>query len=160
MDSAAATGLSGKTSLPLKFDFSVPRTEELGSLFLLLPDIDSAAVVQLLQKDGKALRQLTVNNGRADFFYLKPGTYYLRLFRDPNGNGQWDTGRYADGLQPEQVYYFPAPIEVRANWDIEQTWRTDEMPLTKQKPAELMKQKADKKKTARSRNAERERMKR
>ena len=34
------------------------------------------------------------------------------------------------------------------------------MPLTKQKPAELMKQKADKKKTARSRNAERERMKR
>lgn len=160
VDSAAATGLSGKTSLPLKFDFSVPRTEELGSLFLLLPDIDSAAVVQLLQKDGKALRQLDVKNGRADFFYLKPGTYYLRLFRDPNGNGQWDTGCYADGLQPEQVYYFPAPIEVRANWDIEQTWRTDEMPLTKQKPAELMKQKADKKKTARSRNAERERMKR
>ena len=49
---------------------------------------------------------------------------------------------------------------MRPNWDIEQVWRVKELPLTKQKPASLIKQKADKVKTIRNRNAERERNKR
>ena len=48
-------------------------------------------------------------------------------------------------------------LEIRANWDFEQTWRVDELPLTQQKPRELIKQKEETKQTARSRNAERER---
>lgn len=58
------------------------------------------------------------------------------------------------------MFYYPTEIEVRPNWDIEQVWRVKELPLTKQKPASLIKQKADKVKTIRNRNAERERNKR
>ena len=155
MDSAAVTGLSGHTTPPLNFDFTIQRTEELGSLFLLLPDADTTAIVELMQKDNEPLRREHIRQGRVDFFFLKPGKYYLRLFHDRNGNGQWDTGDYAQRMQPEEVFYFPSAIDVRANWDIEQTWRIHELPLTKQKPAEIIKQKADKKKTPQNRNLER-----
>lgn len=158
VDSAAATGLSGLTTPPLRFDFSIPKNEELGTLFLLLPDADSTAMVQLMQQDDKVLHQTPAQNGRADFFYLKPGKYYIRLFHDRNGNGEWDTGNYDLLLQPEEVFYYPEAIEVRANWDIEQTWFIHERPLNRQKPSELVKQKVQSaKSTARQRNIERAR---
>jgi hypothetical protein len=56
---------------------------------------------------------------------------------------------------PEEVYYYPSALEIRANWDIEQTWNVHALPLTQQKPAELIKQKGDKKNSPRNRNAER-----
>ena len=51
-------------------------------------------------------------------------------------------------------------LTIRANWDIEQTWRLGDTPRFRQKPQELVKQKADAKKTPKNRNAERERQKR
>ena len=91
-----------------------------------------------------------------DFYYLRPGTYYMRCFLDPNGNNRWDTGAYDEGLQPEQMFYFPQPMNVRAMWDVEQDWEPRGIPLLRQKPEELTKQKADKEKTIQHRNAERE----
>ena len=94
------------------------------------------------------------------FRSTRPTDYYVRAFIDANGNNRWDTGCYAEGRQPEMVYYYPHKITVRANWDIEQTWQLDALPLNRQKPAELVKQKGDTKKTPRNLNAERERKKR
>ena len=160
VDSAAISGLSGLVNKPLDLKFTIADETSYGSLFLLLPDADSTAVVQLMQADDKVEKQLPIRDGRVDFFYLKPGKYYVRLFNDRNHNGRWDTGSYAAGLQPEEVYYYPQVFEVRANWDIEQTWRLTDLPLTQQKPRALIKQKENAKKTPKSRNAERERKKR
>ena len=157
IDSLALTGISGKYNDHLKQNITIPKMEEYGALFVILPDTDTCAVVQLMVSDDKISKQYDVKNRQAEFFYLNPGRYYLRLFYDRNGNGRWDTGDYDKGLQPEEVYYFPQAIDVRANWDIEQTWRVKELPLTQQKPRELIKQKEDPKKSPRSRNAERAR---
>lgn len=159
IDSAAVTGLSGLTNKQYTFRFGIGREEDYGAVFLLLPGADASAVVQLLSSDTKVERQTRSRDGRADFFYVRPGSYYLRMFYDRNGNGRWDTGDFAQGIAPEEVFYFPTPITVRANWDIEQTWRPDELPLTRQKPRELIRQKEEKERTARSRNAERARNK-
>jgi hypothetical protein len=134
--------------------------EDFGALFITLQGADSTAVVELMKKDGKVCRQLKTVNHRADFFYLTPDTYYMRLFYDRNNNGKWDAGNFDTQEQAEVVYYFPQPLPAKANWDIEQDWKVDLLPLIEQKPRELIKQKADKKKTIRSRNAERERNKR
>ena len=117
-------------------------------------------MVQLLSPAEKVLRQVKAEAGRADFFYLSPGDVYVRLFLDRNGNGRWDEGYYAEQRQPEPVYYFPQKLTIRANWDVEQTWRLRETRRFEQKPKELIKQKGDAKKTPRNRNAERERQKR
>jgi hypothetical protein len=105
--------------------------------------------------------QVPVKDQRADFFYIAPGSYYARLFDDRNQNGIWDTGEYATLVQPEDTYYFHEEINVRANWDVELTWKLTFLPRTQQKPDELKKTKTDnKKQTARGRNLERERRRR
>lgn len=155
IDSAAFTGLSGKVNRQSTESIRIPKMEEYGALFLILPNADSLSVIHLMSGDNKVVRSIKVKDGRADLFYINPGKYYLRMFHDRNNNGKWDTGKYEEGRQAEEVYYFPTPIQVRANWDIEQTWNAKELPLTQQKPKELIKQKEDKKKTPKSRNAER-----
>ena len=161
VDSACITGISGRVNLASDNQFSIAGPEDFGALFLLLPDADSTAVVQLLSGSEKLLRQVPVEEGRADFFYLEPGEVYVRLFNDRNRNGRWDEGSYAEKRQAEEVYYFPQKFNIRANWDLEQTWRLDDVPRFRQKPRELVKQKEDNKKaTPKDRNAERERAKR
>ena len=159
VDSACITGLSGKVNLPNDISFSIDSEDKYGSLFLLIPEADSTAVVQLMTADNRVERQVRVKNGRADFFYLRPTDYYLRLYNDLNHNLTWDPGCYAEGRQAERVYYYPHKLTVRANWDIEQTWDLNALPITQQKPREIVKQKADAKKTPKNRNAERLRQK-
>lgn len=161
IDSAAFVGISGRHTNKLKFRFSIGTSEDYGSVFFLLPDASPTAVVQLLKDDKKVVAQVPVKDQRADFFYVEPGEYYARLFNDRNGNGKWDTGEYATLRQAEAVYYFPQSFDVRANWDAELTWQLNVLPLVKQKPEGLRKNKSDnkEKQTARQRNLERERNK-
>ena len=93
----------------------------------------------------------------AEFYYLKPEKYYLRLIVDSNNNGKWDTGDYDKDLQAEAVYYYPEQIECKAKWDITENWNPTERPLDKQKPSAITKQKPDKEKKVKNQNAERAR---
>ena len=81
----------------------------------------------------------------------------MRCYIDANGNNVWDTGDYAQGRQPEMVYYFPKPLVVRAKWDIEQAWELNGIGALSQKPSELIRQKADQQKKPRDLNKERDR---
>ena len=74
---------------------------------------------------------------------------------DENGNGKWDTGDYSKGLQPERVYYYPHELELRAMFEYDQDDWDIKMPLNKQKPLKITKQKPDKEKKKRNRNADR-----
>lgn len=156
MDSAAIVGFSGKVCAKLERSFSVVSSEDVGGVFVSLVGADTSAVVQLLVNDKKILRSQPMRGGSVDFFYVKPGKYFLRLYYDRNNNGCWDTGDYMQKLQPEEVIYYPAQIEVRPDWDTEISWAVDAVPPLRQKPSELQKTKADaKKQSARSKNIER-----
>lgn len=157
IDSAAVVGVMGDPCKSIKNDFTVRSEDEYGSLFVhvLLPDT-AGIIVQLLNKADKCVAEVPAGkDGRADFFFLKPTDYYLRCFVDANGDGVWSTGNYETSQQPEQVYYFPKPISVKARWDIEQDWAPLEIPRMKQKPKEITKQKPDKEKDIKQRNRER-----
>lgn len=160
VDSACFRGLSGKVNARNESQFDIALTDKFGALFIVLQHADSTATVQLLNGAGQVVQQQRAVDGRADFFYLDPGKYYMRLFYDRNLNGKWDAGRWNEQRTPEEMFYYPREMQVRANWDIEQTWNPTAVPLNEQKPRELVKQKADKKKTPRNLNAERERLKR
>ena len=161
IDSAAVVGVMGDPCKAIKNDFTIRSEDEFGSLFVhvILPDT-AQVIVQLMNKSDKCVASLPAQkNGRADFFFLKPAEYYLRCFVDTDGNGEWSTGEYNQGLQPEQVFYFPKPIHVKAKWDIEQDWAPLEISRMLQKPAEITKQKPDKQKSVKERNKEREQKK-
>ena len=159
-DSLAITGIMGHRTKPLKQEFRVRSLDEYGTLFLRLSHIGleegDTAYVELLNKSDKAVAKVQVVDDRADFFYLKPAEYYLRLFVDRNGNGVWDTGCYDELRQPEAVYYFPKPLTVKAKWDMEQAWNVQGIKRTEQKPKAITKQKPDKKKNPKDRNRERD----
>ena len=161
IDSAAVVGVMGEHCKSIKNEFTVKGEDAFGSLFVhvLLPDT-AQIYIQLMNKADKCVAELPAGeDGRADFFFLKPGNYYLRCFVDNNGDAEWTTGEYATGRQPEPVYYFPQPLLVKAKWDIEQDWAPLEIPRLSQKPLEITKQKPDKKKDIKQRNKERERQK-
>lgn len=157
VDSAAMTSVFGHRNRRMEQKFNIAKDDEFGSFFVNVQglDGDTTAIVELLDGRGKVVRRCRAPQGRADFFYLKPGDYYLRLLLDRDGDGMWTTGEFETGLPPEEVYYNPVKFNVRARWDIEQDWNFKTLPLTEQKPAELIKQKADPKKTVKNRNAER-----
>lgn len=157
VDSAAMTSVFGHRNRRMEQKFNIAKDDEFGSFFVNVQglDGDTTAIVELLDGRGKVVRRCRAPQGGADFFYLKPGDYYLRLLLDRDGDGMWTTGEFETGLPPEEVYYNPVKFNVRARWDIEQDWNFRTLPLTEQKPAELIKQKADPKKTVKNRNAER-----
>ena len=156
VDSAAFIGIYGHASKKQQFNISVPGLETYGSLFLNIEGLEGqTAVVELLNSSDKPQRKVKAENGRAEFFFVKPGTYYIRLFIDRNNNGIWDTGEYESRTQPEDTYYYPSKLELRALWDTEQDWNILSTPRIKQKPMAITKQKPDKEKTIKNRNAER-----
>lgn len=90
--------------------------DEYGTLLLNIPTMtDTTIVVQLLDAGDKIIKEVTTNQGVAEFYYVSPSTYYVRMYIDSNRNGEWDTGLYSANRQPETVYYFPKEIEIRAN---------------------------------------------
>lgn len=158
MDTAAVVSVLEHESKYVRQEFHVRAVEEYGSIFIHVISPDTGVVVQLLSKNDKVeAQQRTDKDGNADFFFMKPGEYYMRCYVDANGNGQWDTGDYASGLQPERVYYFGKPLPLKAQWDLRQDWDIRAVDVARQKPMAITKQKPDKEKKLKNRNAERDR---
>lgn len=156
IDSAAFVDIYGKVSPPFKQGFKVNSFDEYGTLLLNIPTMtDTTIVVQLLDAGDKIIKEVTTNQGVAEFYYVSPSTYYVRMYIDSNRNGEWDTGLYSANRQPETVYYFPKEIEIRAKWDFTETWNPLATPVIQQKPAAVTKQKPDKDKKIKNQNARR-----
>jgi len=156
LDSLAFTDIYGVASGKIKQGFKVKEDNEFATLAVTLTALtDSNVVVQLLNAQDAVVKQVRSVAGTANFYYLQPATYYLRLFVDRNGNGRWDTGDFYRNEEPETVYYFPEEIECKANWDATRTWNPTGKPLNEQKPGKITKQKPDKAKAIKRRNRER-----
>ncbi len=144
IDSLAVTSIYGPWNKPFRHEFTVKQPEDYSNLKFTLPGLDSVqAVVQLLNSSDAPVYQAIkpVGASTAEIRFIAPGTYYARLFIDANANGKWDTGSPLDSIQPEEVYYFAKKLELKKNWDIEQTWLFDELPVDVQKPYAIKKNK-------------------
>lgn len=146
VDSLAMTDIYGLQTKPLKVDFNVRKMEEYGNIVFNIPAVRDSAIVELLDGTDKVVLHTPVKNHRAELLNLQPGKYYARLFIDRNGNGKYDTGNYDMHLQPEETVYYPGAINLKKNWDVEQTWDIYATPIDKQKPEAIKKNKPERKK--------------
>lgn len=81
----------------------------------------------------------------------------MRLFIDKNKNGKWDTGLY-DGnvkMQAEEVHYYPRVLDLRPMFEYNQDDWNIKSAAERQKPEAITKQKPDRARAKRNRNAER-----
>lgn len=146
VDTLAFTSIYATWNRPFSQEFSIRNLEDYSNLKFTLPGLDSIpVVVELLSSSDEPQYRSTKAAGEStvDFRFLNPGTYYARLFIDSNGNGKWDTGNPVDSVrqQPEEVYYFAKKLNLKKNWDVEQTWIVDELPVDAQKPNAIKKNK-------------------
>ena len=157
IDSAGIVGLYGLHINKVEQTLKVKKLDEYGTLLLNIKGADPHAIVELLDSSEKVLRQQSVTpEGTADFYYLAPNAkYYVRLCNDRNGNKVWDTGKFEEGIQPEEVYYLPKVWEMKANFEFEETWDIHGTPVDKQKLDEIKKQKPEETKKVQDRNKER-----
>lgn len=146
VDSLAMTDIYGLQTKPLKVDFNVRKMEEYGNIVFNIPAVRDSAIVELLDGTEKIVLRAPVKSHRAELLNLHPGKYYARLFIDRNGNGKYDTGNYDMHLQPEETVYYPGAINLKKNWDVEQTWDIYATPIDKQKSEAIKKNKPERKK--------------
>ncbi len=164
VDSLAFVDIYGVTNGKNKLGIQVGRLEDYASLFVNVNvpvnvNIPAPVIVQLLDSKDEAVMTEKAKEGTAEFYYIVPGTYYLRAFVDSNDNGEWDTGDYFADRQPEEMYYYSEPVECRAKWDITKTWNLTSKPLYSQKPDAIKKEKGDTERIIKKRNEERARNK-
>ncbi len=152
VDSTAFHGIYGLFTDKIKSAFKVRSLNDYSTLYMNISGADSTAIVELLDAQDKTLRKAKIVKGKVDFYFLNPGKYYVRLINDTNGNGVWDTGNYEKKLQPEEVFYYPQELELKALWEIEQEWNIRGVSLQKQKLDLLKKQKPDENKKKKKQN--------
>ena len=141
IDSASVYSIYGFFNNGFTQEFKTKAKDQYGELYINVVGLDQPAFIQLLDKSDNPVRQQNVVNGEATFINLKPDKYYGRIILDSNGDGRWNTGNFKDKLQPDTVYYYPTIFEVPQNWEIEQTWELFAVPVDKQKPMDILKNK-------------------
>ena len=139
LDSAAVRDIYGVASDKKKFTLRLKTAEDYSTLLIRVPNYDPRIRLQLLSEKDQPVRELPAREEGTKFEYLTPKTYYLRLYFDLNGDGRWTTGDWITKRQPEPVYYFPAKLTLRANWDFEERFDYLARPQLEAKPRELRK---------------------
>ncbi len=145
VDSAAFRDIYGNVSNKMKSSLTIRSLEEYSTLRVKIEPFDTAIMIQVLDEKDKPIRTERATAEGTLFKHLAPKSYYLRVFVDKNGDGEWTTGDYLTRRQPEPVYYFSNKLTLRANWDFEETFRYLEKPIEDQKPQELRKDASAKK---------------
>ena len=146
VDSLGVENIYGLHNKDFSQEFKVRELEEYSNLVLNITPDSLPMMVELLSEADNPVRVVSAEKGKAIFRYVNPGTYYARLWIDTDSNGIWTTGCVIDSLQPEEVYYYPLKIDLKANWDVENSWDIYELPVDAQKPMKIRKNKPKPKK--------------
>ena len=121
----AIKDIRGTENDTLQYNVVSQTLEDYGNVFLdVITNNDSKYILHLIDSSSNIIREFNNVNSNSTiiFDYIRPGKYTFRLIEDLNSNDIWDTGNYLKQVQPEPVYYFPNELDVRANWDLNETF--------------------------------------
>jgi hypothetical protein len=122
-DSAAFTGIYGDYSDSTGTRFSIMSPELFGKLILDITNYDGGRIIQLLDNTEKLKKEIYMEgNGKLEISLLEKGLYRVKAIFDINGDRKWTTGDFDIHRQPEPVSYYPAEIEIKENWEVNQIW--------------------------------------
>lgn len=118
LDSAAIVPLQGEPlSLP-EIPVNLVQNGGTGGIAGTANSAYTSYTIQLLTEEFGLVEEIK-NVETYHFTDLEPGNYHIRVLVDENNDGAWSSGNADLEQQPEKVYLYPEPIEVRANWELE-----------------------------------------
>ncbi|WP_317045711.1 MULTISPECIES: Ig-like domain-containing protein [Arenibacter] len=120
----SVTDFFGIENDTISYKLSTKSYADFGNLSLTLEGpVSYPLIVQLTDEKGVTKKEMFATEPTVfEFSNIVPSKYLIRLIFDSNGNQKWDTGNYIQQTQPERVVYYPNVLEVRANWELEQTF--------------------------------------
>ena len=126
--------IKGVVNDTLEYSVVSQSIEDYGNVYLdVIRNNQSEFILHMINNNGDIIREFNnvSQNSTYNFEYIKPGKYTFRLIEDSNNNNIWDTGNYLKKVNPEPVYYFSNEIEVRANWDLNETFDVNKTQIIK-----------------------------
>jgi uncharacterized protein (DUF2141 family) len=126
----AINDIRGVSNDTLQYNVVSQSLEDYGNVYLdVIRNSTSKFILQMIDSNGDVIREFkNVNQDTTyNFDYIRPGKYTFRLIEDTNNNDIWDTGNYLKKIKPESVYYFLNELEVRANWDLNETFNLNQI---------------------------------
>ena len=122
-DTASFSNIYNEYSDSTGTNFSVRDPETYSKLTLDIKNYEGNRIIQLLNQQEKLIRQEVMKkDGKLVFPLLESGFYRIRVIYDLNGDGEWTTGDFDSGRQPEPVSYFQKEMEMKTGWDSDETW--------------------------------------
>ena len=121
---SAIVDFFGNVNDTLTFKMNTKRAVDYGSLSITLQNIDRyPVIVQLITEKGDIVEEVYSEREQIyTFLNLLPAKYLVRIIYDSNQNKKWDTGSYLLKKQPEDVIYINTVLDVRANWEMTETF--------------------------------------
>jgi uncharacterized protein (DUF2141 family) len=122
------TDIFGVANDSLKFNLKTLTPEDYGKITVdIISAINTPVIVELLDEKNERIRLVKIAKPtQVSFDVLPPKNYIIRAILDENNNGKWDTGDFLNKKQPEIIKYLNKTIELRANWDVVESFNLDE----------------------------------
>jgi len=116
---------NGYFNKEIRMNFETKTPADYGKMTMIMkPEKKQPYVLQMLSAQDVVLKETFFNSDTSiSYKFINPAKYKFKVIFDDNGNGKWDSGYYPDKIQPERILFFNKEIDVRANWEIEETWQ-------------------------------------
>ncbi|MET0946126.1 MAG: Ig-like domain-containing protein [Flavobacterium sp.] len=120
----ALTDFFEKTNDTLSYKLTTKEYADYGNLILNLKNVKRfPIIVELTNKKGDAVLASQYSEGetKLTFDLLEPNSFTLRITYDDNKNKVYDSGNFLKKTYAEEVFYYQKEVDVRTNWDVDET---------------------------------------
>jgi len=120
----ALTDFYEKTNDTLAFKLTTKEHADYGNLVLNLRNVKRfPIIVEITNKKGDVVLASAYSEGstKITFDLLQPESFTLRITYDDNKNKRYDAGSFLNKTYAEEVFYYQKEVDVRTNWDVDET---------------------------------------
>lgn len=120
----ALTDFFKKTNDTLSYKLTTKEYADYGNLVLNLRNVKRfPIIVEITNKKGDVVIADAYSEGdtKITFELLQPEAFTVRITYDDNKNKMYDSGNFLTKTYAEEVYYYQKEVDVRTNWDVEET---------------------------------------
>ena len=113
-----------KTNDTLSYKLTTKEYADYGNLVLNLKNVKRfPIIVDVTNKKGDVVLASQYSEGQTKltFDLVEPNAFTLRITYDDNKNKIYDSGNFLKKTYAEEVFYYQKEIDVRTNWDVDET---------------------------------------
>ena len=120
----ALTDFYDKTNDTLAYKLTTKEYADYGNLILNLKNVKGFPIIaEITNKKGDVVLASQYSEGQTKltFDLVEPNAFTLRIIYDDNKNKIYDSGNFLKKAYAEEVFYYQKEIDVRTNWDVDET---------------------------------------